>query len=134
MAKKDHIILTLKGEIQTQDKEIKSLQEKIKEYFRIGVKITPQQGELHSKESQHPTFSTEVQMQDRTTLVSDRSLERINQSFKQFQTLPNPEDKKATYEREELKRVSRQMDTLKKRNRQLSSVNSKIIDKANSIE
>jgi len=48
--------------------------------------------------------------------------------------LPNPEDKKATYEREELKRVSRQMDTLKKRNRQLSSVNSKIIDKANSIE
>jgi hypothetical protein len=78
MAKKDHIILTLKGEIQTQDKEIKSLQERIKEYFRIGVKSIPQQGELHSKESQHPTFSTEVQMQDRTTLVSDRSLERIN--------------------------------------------------------
>ncbi len=44
MAKKDHIILTLKGEIQTQDKEIKSLQERIKEYFRIGVKSTPQQG------------------------------------------------------------------------------------------
>lgn len=78
MAKKDHIILTLKGEIQTQDKEIKSLQEKIKEYFRISVKSTPQQGELHSKESQHQTFSTEVHMQDRTTLVSDRSLERIN--------------------------------------------------------
>jgi len=49
-----------------------------------------------------------------------------------YRTIANPENKDKK-EQSELKRVNQQLDLLKRKHRELSSVNSKIIDKASSI-
>ena len=83
------------------------------------------------------TFATEVQSIGKHTLKSSNSIDYLRNCSPQYQTISNPEHPEPQnkhYVPLEIQRMSRQLGLLKKRNRELSSVNSKIIEKASSIE
>lgn len=127
--KKNRVILDLKGEIGTQNKEIDSLRERVKELLRNGpIRRVKEVSPCREKESER-TFATEV---PNGNFKSNQSLAKLSSEEMKHSTAVNPEDR--TTWKEELSRAKNQLQSLKKRNRQLSSVNSRIIDKAGEVD
>jgi chromosome segregation ATPase len=127
LGKKTKTITSLRGDLGTQQREILSLHARIKELMRGDLPLSP-------PKQQEPTFATEVRTQGRKSLKSSNSIDYQRSGSPQYQTISNPESSKAGgSELSELRRVNRQLDTLKRRHRQLSSVNSRIIGNASSI-
>ena len=135
LERRDKTILLLKGDIGTQQREVLSLHAKIKELMRLA---SPPRRPTQTQETPLPVlpvFPTEVNFKDKSTLKSSHSIEYMRSASPKYLTITNPENLKDTStDKNELKRANQQLETLKKKHRQLSSVNSKIIDKANSIE
>lgn len=134
LERRDKTILLLKGDIGTQQREVLSLHAKIKDLMRLA---SPSRRATQTQETPLPVlpvFPTEVNFKDKSTLKSSHSIEYMRSGSPKYLTITNPENLKEATDKNELKRANQQLETLKKRHRQLSSVNSKIIEKANSIE